>query len=104
MKYEFRYDQRLGIEVPVLHQDWESLTESERTDLLHKWEGIRGRIPERIFELERSIIAKQNWLETEEHFPTSCRLNSEIAELASCITDLHLWFRSGQELSVKGHD
>lgn len=103
MKYEFVYDERLGIELPVLHEQWEMLSEQERSELLHEWERIRGRIPNRIFELERMIIEKQARLNTEENFPLSCILNTEISELASCITDLHLWFRADQDASVKGH-
>ncbi|PYI56415.1 hypothetical protein [Paenibacillus flagellatus] len=103
MKYEFTYDERLGIELPVLHVEWDALTEAEQSRLLHDWERIRGRIPDRIMQLERSIVDKQNRLNGEDDFPASCRLNTEIAELASCITDLHLWFRADQDVSVKGH-
>ncbi|MBD2863291.1 hypothetical protein [Paenibacillus oceani] len=103
MKYEFVYDERLGIGLPVLHDAWEALTEAERAELLHEWERVRGRIPDRIMQLEKTIVEKQNRLNTEDDFPTSCRLNTEIAELASCITDLHLWFRADQDVSVKGH-
>lgn len=104
MKFEFIHDERLGIPLPVLHEDWEALTERERSELLHDWEQIRGRIPDRIFQLERSIIEKQNRLNAEDDFPASCRLNTEISELASCINDLHLWFRANQDVSVRGHD
>ncbi|RKN85001.1 hypothetical protein [Paenibacillus ginsengarvi] len=103
MTYEFVFDERLGIELPRLHEDWAALTEAERAALLHDWEQIRGRIPDRIMQLERTIIQKQNQLNTEDDFPRSCRLNTEIAEIASCITDLHLWFRADQDVSVKGH-
>lgn len=103
MKYEFVYDERLGIELPLLHEDWNALTVAERSDILRIWEHIRGRIPDRIQQLERVIVEKQNRLNVEDDFPRSCALNSEIAELASRITDLHLWYRADQDVSVKGH-
>jgi hypothetical protein len=103
MAYEFVYDERLGIELPVLHVPWEQMTERERAALLHDWERIRGTIPDRIRQLELAIVEKQKRLDEEDDFPLSCKLNGEIAELASRITDLHLWFRVDQDASVKGH-
>ncbi|MEF3302658.1 hypothetical protein [Paenibacillus sp. GYB003] len=103
MKYEFVYDERLGIELPLLHEEWNALSAEERAALLHDWERIRGRIPDRIRQLELLIVQKQNRLDVEDDFPLSCSLNTEIAELASRITDLHLWFRADQDVSVKGH-
>lgn len=104
VKFEFVYDERLGIALPLLHVDWDSLTAPERAHLLLEWEHIRGRIPNRIQSLERIITEKQDRLHVEDDFAVSCALNSEIAELASCVTDLHLWFRAGQDLSARGHD
>ncbi|KIL38589.1 hypothetical protein SD70_25610 [Gordoniibacillus kamchatkensis] len=103
MKYAFVPDVRLGIPLPVLEVDWEDLSAAEQADILLQWEHIRGRIPNRIFELERVIIDKQSRLDREDDFPASCRLNSEIAELASTINDLHLWFRVNQEMEQKLH-
>jgi hypothetical protein len=103
MSILFVMDTRLGIELPVFEQDWEQYSVQERSDTLAKWEEIRGRIPERIYEIERMIIAKQLQLNVEDDFPLSCKLNYEISELASCITDLHLWYRANQELSSKSH-
>lgn len=103
MKFEFVYDERLGIELPQLYVDWETLGAAEQAGLLHDWERIRGRIPDRIMRLEREIVDKQNRLNVEDDFALSCRLNSEIAELASRITDLHLWFRADQSVTDKGH-
>ncbi|MCY9515420.1 hypothetical protein [Paenibacillus apiarius] len=99
----FEWDGRLGIEVPVLHAAWESLHWDERSAILAKWEEIRGMIPDRIKVLERDIVAKQNALYDEEQFEASCRLNSEIAELASIINDLHLWYNIHQEMDAKIH-
>ncbi len=54
------------------------------------------KIPDRIKELEHYINAKQHHLNNEEDFEISCKLNSEIADLASIINDLWLWYRLTQ--------
>jgi hypothetical protein len=103
MKYSFQYNERLGIELPILDMEWEEYSRQERSNLLLKWEQIRGTIPDRILQLEAVIIQKQSQLDKEDDFPTSCLLNSQIAELASTINDLHLWFRVNQEVETKMH-
>lgn len=103
---EFIYDDRLGIELPHLNADWEDISVMDRASILEKWETIRGRIPDRIKELECIIMKKQDQLNYEESFQRSCMLNSEIAALASTINDLHLWYRVNQEMdatSTKSH-
>ncbi|KEQ26230.1 hypothetical protein [Paenibacillus tyrfis] len=98
MTYTFELDERLGIPLPRLEQDFEDYSQQEQAEMLLRWEEIRGSIPDRIKQLERVIIAKQEQLNVEEHFPTSCSLNSEIADLASTINELHLWFRVHQDM------
>lgn len=100
MKSEFVYDERLGIRIPRLVREWEQYSSEERSRLLREWEEIRGTIPDRIQALERSIAEKQDRLSMEDSFPESCRLNSAIAELASIINDLNLWFRTHQDMDV----
>ncbi len=72
-------------------------------DILFQWEQVRGAIPDRIFELEDKINQKQAQLSNESDFPRSCELNSEIAELASIINDLWIWYRTNQSVSTKAH-
>lgn len=103
MRYDFVMDDRLGILLPSLQLEWEEYTDSERADILLRWEEIRGTIPDRVKQLENIIIEKQEQLNVEENFQISCALNSEIAELASVINDLHLWFRVNQDISAKAH-
>ncbi|QGQ97455.1 hypothetical protein EHS13_22485 [Paenibacillus psychroresistens] len=103
MRAEFVYNDRLGIPVPELNEDWESYPIKIREQIVDEWEQIRGRIPERIFELEKIINIKQNLLNVEENFPLACQLNSQIAECASIINDLHLWYRSNQDLHSRVH-
>ncbi|WP_062199194.1 hypothetical protein [Massilibacterium senegalense] len=103
MEYQFIEDVRLGIALPELNTEWENLSIQTQEQLLAKWEDIRGSIPDRIFELEVIINKKQAELDNEEDFESSCRLNWEIADLASTINDLWLWFRANNNISVKMH-
>lgn len=96
--YTFEYDERLNIEIPQLNLEWSDYSKSEREAIVTRWEHIRGFIPERIKQFEQMINFKQDQLNTEESFSTSCALTWEIAELASRINDLHLWFRTNQEI------
>ncbi len=99
--YRFIYDERLGIRLPELDLEWDQYSEEEQTKILLEWEMIRGTIPERIRSFEAKIKEKQSQLDEEEDFAASCRLNSEIAELASCIHDLQLWYRIDQSIEIR---
>jgi hypothetical protein len=103
MRNFFQYDERLGIELPAIENEWEDYPADIRSGILLYWEQVRGMIPDRIHKLEAIIIRKQSQLDREDDFPTSCQLNSDIADLASMINDLHLWFRTNQDLEVKAH-
>jgi hypothetical protein len=99
----FEENTRLGIPLPRLERSWESYSPQERESILFEWEKIRGHIPDRIKDLENIINEKQAKLEVEENFVLTCRLNSEIAEHASVINDLWLWYRTDQTISGKPH-
>jgi len=103
MENNFQFDERLGIHVPALALAWEQYSVTDREAILVHWEWIRGKIPNRIIERERIINKKQSQLFEEENFEVSCQLNSEIAELASQINDLHLWYRTNQEVRTRMH-
>jgi hypothetical protein len=103
MKDHFSFDHRLGILLPDLPVDWDQFSKETQAEILFHWEQIRGSIPDRISELENEINHKQAQLSDEGDFPHSCRLNSEIAELASIINDLWLWYRANQTLSERIH-
>ena len=95
---QFVWNERLGISLPALEQDWDALSRRQQTAVLERWENARGTIPERIRRLEEKIKVRQDALSLEEDFAASCRLNADIAELASRINDLHIWFRTQQDL------
>ncbi|MDQ1144754.1 hypothetical protein QE429_001581 [Bacillus sp. SORGH_AS 510] len=103
MKDYFSFNQRLGISLPDITVEWEQYSKEVQQDILFHWENIRGSIPDRIAELEDEINYKQAQLSDENDFTRSCELNQEIAELASIINDLWLWYRANQTLSTKAH-
>ena len=97
----FSFDQRLGIPIPNLQKEWELYSSEQQQQILFEWEQIRGNIPDRIKQLEKLINKKQEELNQEENFERSCLLNSNIAELASTINDLWLYYRTQQDVSGK---
>ncbi|SFE97926.1 hypothetical protein SAMN05216378_4583 [Paenibacillus catalpae] len=101
--YRFEWNERLLIALPVLDVDWEQYSPAEQLVIVEQWELIRGTIPDRVMEFERIINRMQNELFEEENFEESCRLNAEIAEYASRINDLHIWYRTNQELDSRRH-
>ncbi|MED3561828.1 hypothetical protein [Bacillus xiapuensis] len=103
MENHFSFDQRLGIQLPDIQLDWEQFSLETQAAILFYWEQIRGTIPDRIADLENTINRKQAELSDESDFPRSCELNREIAELASIINDLWIWYRTNQDVSIKMH-
>ena len=95
----FIYNKRLGIHIPAWTKNWEDYKEVEQRKMIDDWEVIRGKIPDRIKEIENLINCKQSQLEEEENFQKSCSLNSEISLLASTINDLWIWFRTDPQIS-----
>ncbi|PLS14838.1 hypothetical protein CVD28_25270 [Bacillus sp. M6-12] len=103
MEEIFSFNDRLGIAVPVFDREWGEYSKDTQQNILIKWEKIRGTIPDRIKDLERIINEKQSLLSNEGNFEISCRLNTEIAEHASTINELWLWYRVNQTVSGKMH-
>ncbi len=103
MREYFKENERLGIPLPSFSNEWDRFTEETQYGILLHWEKIRGSIPDRIADLEALINKKQAALNDESDFKKSCKLNSEIAELASIINDLWLWYRTHQDVTAKVH-
>ncbi|MDP4085973.1 MAG: hypothetical protein Q8934_15320 [Bacillota bacterium] len=103
MEEYFSFDNRLGIQLPDLNLNWEHYNQETQHSILFHWEKVRGSIPDRIAELEDNINQKQAMLSDESDFPRSCELNSEIADLASVINDLWIWYRANQTVSKRTH-
>lgn len=93
MQRYFSLNKRLGIELPMLEKSIEDYDLDMQHDILFHWEKVRGSIPDRIKELEVEINKRQKKMNMEEDIHTSASLNSEIAELASIINDLLIWYR-----------
>jgi hypothetical protein len=100
LECQFVYSERLGIPVPRLAAEWDELSLDMQAAVLERWELIRGVIPDRVIRLEAQIRVKQDQLFEEDDFVASCRLNGDIADLASRINDLHIWFRTQQDLDI----
>lgn len=89
----FSLNKRLGIELPKLEKSIEEYNLDTQNAIYFHWEKVRGAIPDRIHELEVEINAKQKKMNKEEDLHTSSAINTEIAELASIINDLLIWYR-----------
>ena len=99
----FKYNQRLGILIPQLAQEFSTYPPNVQETIITRWEQIRGTIPERIKDIEEIINQKLNQLNNEDDFEASCTLNYEISELASSINDLWIWYRTEQSIVTKKH-
>ncbi|MDF2556998.1 MAG: hypothetical protein K0R71_826 [Bacillales bacterium] len=93
MQKYFSLNKRLGIELPMLEKSIEDYDLDTQHAILFHWEKVRGAIPDRIQELEVEINTRQKKMNKEEDLHTSATINSEIAELASIINDLLIWYR-----------
>jgi hypothetical protein len=101
--YRFVWNERLRIRIPVLEMEWEQYAAAVQLTIVLQWELIRGTIPDRVKEFETIINEKQAELFEEDSFEQSCILNYEIADYASRINDLHIWYRLEQQLESRWH-
>ncbi|MHA6483654.1 hypothetical protein ACX1C1_17335 [Paenibacillus sp. strain BS8-2] len=99
----FLWNDRLHLHIPVITQDWEHFSLEQRTEIIGRWELIRGSIPERIKEFEVIINRIQSELDEEENFERCCELTYEIADFASRINDLQIWYRNDQDVESRQH-
>jgi hypothetical protein len=95
----FSLDTRLGIPIPSPQKDLDHYCEKTQHAILLYWEGIRGRIPDRISLIEEEITNKLTEMSNEHDFKRTCHLNNEIAELASIINDLWIWYRKHEPIT-----
>lgn len=97
-QYEFKFNERMGIQIPLVYVDWEELPLSDREDIITRWESIRGQIPDRILELDRLVEALQLKVNQEENWEEVCKLFHQISTIASTINELNIWYRKQQEV------
>lgn len=98
LEAQFEPDGRLGIPLPRFGVPWEQMNAVERACVVERWELIRGQIPAAILAREAKIRRLLDELFEEEDFVRCCSLNAEIAEAASAIHDLQIWYRTQQDL------
>ncbi|GKU79794.1 hypothetical protein [Paenibacillus sp. L3-i20] len=103
MSDHFVWSERLGIYIPYLTMGWEQYNYCDQIGIIEEWEFVRGSIPDRIMVFEHVINEKQAELNDEENFERSCLLTYEIAEYASRINELQIWYRMNQELESRQH-
>jgi hypothetical protein len=89
----FRFDPRLGIDVPSHDLEFEHLSPSEQETVLLHWEGVRAHIPDRILEYEHHIEDLLAKVHQEEDWDTIAALFVEISDYASRINELNTWRR-----------
>jgi hypothetical protein len=90
--FEFRYDERLNLPLPLLHVEYEELPEAARQEFELKCQEICSLIPERIKELERLYLARYDQLWDVENEESFLKLNDEMNELSRTICDLNLLY------------
>lgn len=97
--YEFVYNDRLGIHLPVLHLDWIEYSKAEQEAMIEQWERIKSRIPDRVHELEAVINQLQLEASQEDDWDRVCSLYEELYRIASIINDLNIWEKVDQYTS-----
>ncbi|MBA4544174.1 MULTISPECIES: hypothetical protein [Thermoactinomyces] len=90
--FEFRYDQRLGIKRPFLHQEYEALSKELQDEFELKCQEICSQIPERVKMLEREYMQKFNDLKEMDDETSFLRLTEEMNELSRRICDLNILY------------
>lgn len=106
LRAQFVRDERLGIELPRFSVPWDEMPAVGQAAVVARWEAIRGNIPDIIKARETHIRGLLEELFEEESFERCCALNAEIAEAASAIHDLQIWYRTQQDLEeepIKRH-
>ncbi|CAI6082532.1 hypothetical protein COHCIP112018_03676 [Cohnella sp. JJ-181] len=106
LETQFVWDGRLGIPLPRFVVPWDEMDAEKRAAVVERWEAVRGRIPDAIMAREADIRRMLDDMFEEEDFGRCCSLNGEIAEAASVIHDLQIWYRTQQDLEeedIKRH-
>ncbi|MBA4492726.1 hypothetical protein ACFO25_09475 [Paenactinomyces guangxiensis] len=90
--YEIRFDERLGIDRPVLHVDYETLSDEVQQEFEMKCQQICARIPERIKRFEREYMERFEALKEAEDDEIFFNLTDEMNEISKIICDLNILF------------
>lgn len=103
--YELQYDPRLNIDRPLLHVDYEDLTEVERQEFEVLCQKVCSRIPVQIQNFERQYMQRFRELDQIEEDSQFYVLLDEMNEISSCISDLNVlfWHIEGRFLASLSH-
>lgn len=103
--YELYYDPRLKIERPLLHVDYEELSEAERAEFEVMCQRVCSRIPVQIQSFEKAYMERFETLEQTEEDDAFYAMLNEMNEISSCISDLNVLFLhiEGRFLASRAH-
>ncbi|WP_124728101.1 hypothetical protein [Staphylospora marina] len=90
--YEFVFDERLGVLRPLLHVDYESMTESQQQDFELGCQEVLAAIPEKIRDWETEYLHRFEQLQTAEDDRDFVRLSEELNRISSILSDLNLLY------------
>jgi hypothetical protein len=102
--FEFVYNERLGIQIPVQHREWQEYSRAEQEAMIEQWEMLRARIPDRVKQLEEVIEDRQLKIAVEEDWDRVVALYEDVFAMASIINDLNNWMRVETYTSPDGED
>ncbi|MCL6446121.1 MAG: hypothetical protein K6T83_22200 [Alicyclobacillus sp.] len=94
----FRFDSRLGIELPDFPRPFEDMPQADQEEDLVRWETIRARIPEQIMKFEAIIEDLLQQVHHEEDWDIIAAHFAQISDFASRINELNTWRRVDQSL------
>lgn len=90
--YEISFDERLGIDRPYLHVDYEDLPTEVQHEFEMKCQEICARIPEQIKKFESKYMKCFEELKEAESDDAFFQLTDEMNEISKVICDLNLLF------------
>ncbi|MDB5085407.1 MAG: radical protein, partial [Bacilli bacterium] len=96
--FQFQFDERLGIELLIVYEDWDAIPKKVREQIIFHWEDIRGRIPDRIKTLDHQLEEIQQTINQEQNWERICDYFTESHTIATIINELNIWYRTQQEV------
>jgi hypothetical protein len=94
----FRFNRRLGIELPDPDMPFENLPRDEQEAVLMHWETLKPAIANRIRDFERRIEDLLFQIHLEDDWDAVVQHFDKITEYASCINELNSWLRVDPQL------
>jgi hypothetical protein len=103
MKYEFMYNSRVEIDMPVIHVPLEQWDTDERAHFYEKAQTVSSKIPAKILEFDKLYMKKYD--ELQQHPEAFFEIMDELNELSGKISELNvLYLRlEGTFLHAGGH-